>query len=244
MIDSVNIEDIDLNNSFFHFTARSNIKSIEENGLEARVGSASKMVNDKPRVCMSKGGQGILGVKNSFIYMFKELRICDIPEEYRKYFAVSDFSDTSKVTEELVYDAMEKRFKDEIYLKVDAKEGEDFDKDEIYGLTSDFDIKGKENHNISKDKLVKIRTSSGDTALDVVRYLYNRLLEKNPESESLIKDMNSDLTGFLDYICEKNKAMESNEFLSSLKGKVDSEYKEYTAGSSKCKKMQDQMLDI
>ena len=121
-MNTINIEDIDLNNALFHFTAKDNLKSIEEKGLIAQIGDASKMVNDKPRVCLSRGGKGILGIKNSFIHIFKNLRICDIPEEYRKYFTITDFSDTSQVSPQLLYDAMERRFKDEIYLKVDAKE--------------------------------------------------------------------------------------------------------------------------
>lgn len=75
---NINIEDLDINNAYFHFTARDNLASIESEGLKAQVGDASNMVNDKPRVCLSKGGKGILGIKNSFIHEFKKLRICDI----------------------------------------------------------------------------------------------------------------------------------------------------------------------
>ncbi len=204
-MNSLNIENIDLNNSFFHFTAKDNLESIDEKGLIAQIGDASKMVNDKPRVCLSRGGKGILGIKNSFIHMFKNLRVCDIPEEYRKYFKINDFSNTNKVSPELVYDAMEKRFRDEIYLKVDAKEGEDFTRDEIHGLGSDFDIKGKENHNISSDKLSMVVTSMGKTSLDIIQYIYNRILEKNPGKEDIIRNNNSDLAEMLEYIKSKDK---------------------------------------
>ena len=83
-MNSVYIEDIDLINSFFHFTLQENLKSIEENGLIAQIGDASELVGDKPRVCLSRGGKGILGIKNSFIHKFKELKICDIPQGYKK----------------------------------------------------------------------------------------------------------------------------------------------------------------
>ncbi len=196
----INIENLDLNNAYFHFTARENLPSIESQGLKAQVGDASKMVQDKPRVCLSKGGKGILGIKNSFIHEFKKLRICDIPQGYRKYFDIKDFSSTEVVDESKVYDALEKRFRDEIYLVVNAREGEDFLSEEIHGLGSAYDIKGKENHDIDVSKIDRVETSRGDTALDVVQYIYNRILEKNPGKENLVKSMNSDLSQMLDYI--------------------------------------------
>lgn len=215
-MNNVSIEDIDLNNSFFHFTARDNLESIEEKGLIAQIGDASRMVNDKPRVCLSRGGKGILGIKNSFIHMFKELRVCDIPEDYRKYFSISDFSSTEQVTAELVYDAMQKRFEDEIYLQVDAQEGEDFSLDEVHGLGSAFDIKGKENHDISPGKLAKVNAPQGNSALDIVQYIYKRLLERNPGKEDIIRNMNSDLTEMLDYVNEKEKGQENNISMKSV----------------------------
>ena len=39
----INIDDIDLNNSYFHFTLRNNLKNIDKEGLKARIGDASKM---------------------------------------------------------------------------------------------------------------------------------------------------------------------------------------------------------
>ena len=215
-MNTINIENIDLNNTFFHFTAKDNLKSIEEKGLIAQIGDASKMVNDKPRICLSRGGKGILGIKNSFIHMFKNLRICDIPNEYKKYFEINNFSNTSQITPKLLYDAMERRFKDEIYLSVDAKEGEDFLSDEIHGLGSDFDIKGIEGHNISPDKLLLIITPTGNSSLDVIQYIYNRILEKNPGKEKLIKNMNNDLAEMLDYLYLKNKVSTKNNILTSI----------------------------
>lgn len=203
-MNNINIENVDLNDSFFHFTLKDNLDSIEQNGLVAQVGDASELVEDKPRVCLSKGAKGILGIKNSFIYKFKGLRICDIPEGYKKYFSISDFSSTELLGTEMIYDAMEKRFKDEIYLKVDAKEGVDFLPEETFGLGSKFDIKGKEKHDISADKLLRLTSPKGDSAMDIVQYLYNRMLENNPGKEDIIRKMNSDLAGMIDYINNKN----------------------------------------
>lgn len=210
----INIEDIDINNSYFHFTEKSNLSSIEEQGLKAQVGDASKMVNDRPRVCLSKGGKGLLGIKNSFIYEFKKLKICHIPEGYRKYFSIKDFSSNEIIETTAVYDALEKRFKDEIYLLVDAQEGEDFLSEEIHGFGSPFDIKGKENHDINVEKLSKLITPNGNSTFDVIQYIYNRLLEKNPGKEDLIRSMNADLSEMLQYINERKQNISIQEIVS------------------------------
>ena len=165
-IKTINVDDIDLQNSFFHFTCRNNLSKINNEGLKAKVGDESKMKSEKEhRVYMSKGIKGVIEIKNAFIYEFKKLKICDIPIEYRKYFNIQDYQKEEQVTETDVYDAMEKRFKDEIYFKINAIENEDFSIEENFELKTseekmieiyrEFftkfpqrDVKGKENHNI------------------------------------------------------------------------------------------------
>ena len=207
----INIKDIDLNNSFFHFTCKDNFANIEKEGLKAKIGDASKLkTEEEQRVYMSKGGKGILSIKNSFIYEFKCLRVCDIPMEYRKYFNFEDYSKKDQLEDNEVYEAMEKRFKDEIYLKVDAVEGEDFilEKNipkEIDKITDIKDLKGKVNHDINPKKLSLIITDNGNTALEVLEYLYNRLLENASKSGKVdvVKMFNSDLDGLFEYIKRK-----------------------------------------
>jgi len=226
----ISLEDIDLKNSFFHFTCRNNLSKINNEGLKAQVGDASNMKSEKePRVYMSKGSKGVIEIKNAFIYEFKKLRICDIPIEYRKYFNIQDYSKKEQVTEEDVYDAMEKRFKDEIYFKIDARENEDFSIEENFELkTSDEkmiefykeffmnfpqrDVKGKENHNIEAKKLSLIRTTKGDTALDVIYYFYDKLL-KDTElgTEDEIRHAMHDLDSFFTYIQQREKVIEKNK---------------------------------
>lgn len=202
-----NVEEIDVNKSYFHFTETKNLPSIEQYGLKAQVGDASQMVDDKPRVCLSKGGKGILGIKDSFIRKFKETRICDIPEGYKKYFNITDFTSTKLIPPEVVYEGLQKRFEDETYLVVDAHEGEDFLKEEVHGMTSESDVKGKENHDISADKISKLITPEGSSSMDVIKYMYNRILENNPGKENLIKSMNPEIAQMLEYIKNKEKTM-------------------------------------
>ena len=182
---------------------------------------------EEPRVYMSKGGKGLIEIKNSFIHEFKKLRICEIPLEYRRYFDIKDYSIEKQVDEKSVYDAMERRFRDEVYFKVDAIEGEDFVIEDNYNesFKEDFsmeslkrmfikspqrDVKGKANHSIETKKLHLIKTDRGNTALDVVQYLYNRLLQnaKKIGKEDVVRWANSDLDSFLEHIRQKEKTVE------------------------------------
>lgn len=215
-METLNIKDIDLTYSFFHFTDKENFQSIQEYGLKANIGGASEIVNEtKPRVYMSKGGKGIVEIKNSFIHKFKGLRICDIPLEYRKYFKLENFTSIEQISEEAVYEAMENKFKNEIYFKVDAIEGEDFLPEDF--LPEEFigeirtskpyrDVKGREDHDIDVKKLTLLTSDNGATALDITEYLYNRLLEnaKKQGKEDYVRSTCSDLDGLFEYIKQKN----------------------------------------
>ena len=58
----------------------------------------------------SQGVKGILGIKNSFIWEFEHAKICDIPEGYKKYFDIKDFSSTDLIPKEIVYEALKRKF--------------------------------------------------------------------------------------------------------------------------------------
>ncbi len=207
----VDINDIDLNESYFHFTNRSNLDSIDENGLQATSGGASKMVGDNDsRVYISKGGLGILKIKDTFLHEFKDLKICDIPLEYREYFDIIDFNSQDIVEPEYVYCAMDRKFKDEIYLKVDAREGEDFSREDVSSLWGiEHDIHCRENHDIDVSKLSIVSTENGDRASDIVYEIYDRLLKKNPGKEATIKDMFPELSEMFEYIKQRDEKIAS-----------------------------------
>ena len=67
----IKLSECDLNEGYYHFTNVKNIESILNNGLEARIGTASKMVNDRPNVSLSQGGKGVFGIINSFLFLIK-----------------------------------------------------------------------------------------------------------------------------------------------------------------------------
>ena len=183
----MNIIDCDLNNDFFHFTNKKNIDSILNNGLIPRIGSASQLVNDRPNVSVSKGGKGIMGIINSFIYKFSnELKISEIPDEYKKYFSeITDFKSDDMIKKDLACKAMIRKLKDEVYFRVNVGK-EQFDKANIGGLTGyDVNLPMK----IDSDN-VEIITDDNNkvlSAYDVAKYIYEKTKDKN-----VFREMHSD----------------------------------------------------
>ena len=170
----VDIKNCDINNDYFHFSNRKNVDSILNNGLRPSVGTASKLVGDASNVSVSKGGKGIIGIINSFIYKFsRELKTSEIPEEYRKYFLeISDFESSNSISRDVVCKAMTRKLKDEVYFRVQLDEDE-IAKAQIGGLTG-YDVSLP--MGIDKSK-VDIITDSNETVLsayDVARFVYER----------------------------------------------------------------------
>ena len=111
---TIDIQDCDINNDYFHFTNKSNVDSILNNGLIPTIGVASKLVNDRANVSVSKGGKGIMGIINSFIYKFyQEMKISDIPEDYKKYFLeIKNFELNDFIIKETACNSMIRKSKD------------------------------------------------------------------------------------------------------------------------------------
>lgn len=170
----VDIKNCDINNDYFHFSNRKNVDSILNNGLRPSVGTASKLVGDASNVSVSKGGKGIIGIINSFIYKFsRELKTSEIPEEYRKYFLeISDFELSNSISRDVACKAMARKLKDEVYFRVQLDEDE-IAQAQIGGLTG-YDVSLP--MGIDKSK-VDIITDSNETVLsayDVARFVYER----------------------------------------------------------------------
>ena len=171
---TIDINKCDINNDYFHFTNKNNIDSILNNGLVAQVGIASKLVNDRPNVSISKGGKGIMGIINSFIYKFEnEMKISEIPNEYRKYFIeIIDFEQNETISRIIACNAMKRKLSDEVYFRVNPTE-EQLKKAKIGGFT-EYDINLPDT--IDKNQLA-IVTDSNNTVLsafDVAKYIYER----------------------------------------------------------------------
>ena len=175
---TINIKDCDFNNDYFHFTNRANVDSILNNGLIPSIGTASQLVDDRENVSVSKGGKGIMGIINSFVYQFtNKMKISEIPEEYKKYFLeISDFKSDGLVSKEVACKAMSRKLRDEVYFRVKLDEGQ-LEKARIGGLTGyDINLPMK----IDKSKLDIITDSDNKvlSAYDVASYIYEKAKNK------------------------------------------------------------------
>ena len=172
---TIDISKCDLNNDYFHFTNKRNINSILNNGLIAQVGIASKLVEDRPNVSISKGVKGIMGIINSFIYKFEnELKIPEIPKEYRKYFTeITDFGQDKEISKELACNAMKRKLKDEVYFRVNPSE-EQLEKANIGGVTG-YDINLPDS--VGNNQLDVITDSNNKvlSAFDVAKFIFEKV---------------------------------------------------------------------
>lgn len=170
----INIQNCDLNNDYFHFTNKKNINSILNNGLIPQVGTASKLVFDRPNVSISKGGKGIMGIINSFIFKFREeTKISEIPEEYRKYFTeISDFTKDDTVSNNIACNAVKRKLDDEVYFRVRPTD-EQLENAKVGGFTG-YDINLPDA--IGKDQIDIVTNSDNKvlSALDVAKYVYDK----------------------------------------------------------------------
>ena len=172
----IDVNECDLNDGYYHFTNKAHVQSIANTGLQPSLGTASKIVNDRPNVSISQGGKGIMGIINSFIYMFSEMKISQIPDEFRKYFIddINDFTLNTPIGLDLSCRAVARKLKDEVYFKVNLDQSM-LKEARIGGLTG-FDI----NLPIAIDKSnLQLITSSGEmiTAYDFAKLIYERTKE-------------------------------------------------------------------
>ena len=172
---TIDIKKCDLKEDYFHFTNRKNIDSILNNGLIPSVGVASEIVADEANVSVSKGGKGVMGIINSFIYKFeKELKTSQIPEEYKKYFKeISNFEEYNLISKENACKAMIRKLKDEVYFRVKLNES-DLEQAKTGGFTG-YDV--KLHNGIDKSKLDVITDSNNKvlSAYEVAEYLYEKV---------------------------------------------------------------------
>ena len=196
----IDIKNCDINNDYFHFTNRKNIDSILNNGLVPSIGAASQLVEDRPNVSVSKGGKGIMGIINSFIYKFtNEIKTSKIPNEYKKYFTeISDFESDAPISKDVACKAMIRKLKDEVYFRVRLEE-EQIEKAKIGGLTG-YDVNlpmliDKSNLDIITDSDNKVLT-----AYDVASYVYDRAKNKD-----VFRDMHGEFFYMFEMSEEKHK---------------------------------------
>ena len=138
------ISKIDLENSFFHYTSKNNLKTIFEKGLEPRIGNNSIYVEKTPKIFFCKGEKGILTIMdvwlrwltskykvNKFIYwlgtFYMRMPICikSIPNSIVK------LKLKSEKQRKKVYLKMKDILDNCVFLILDLKEHIDFDYNDI-----------------------------------------------------------------------------------------------------------------
>lgn len=171
---NIDIKKCDINNDYFHFTNKKNINSILNNGLIPQIGVASKIVNDRPNVSISQGGKGIIGIINSFLNKFsEELKISQIPEQYRKYFKeIKDFNSDESISLEDSCKAMIRKLQDEVYFRVTPTE-QQLEQAKI-PVFSEFDINIPVQINPNQIDIVTDSNNKILSAYEVARYIYDK----------------------------------------------------------------------
>ena len=171
---NIDIKKCDINNDYFHFTNKKNINSILNNGLIPQIGVASKIINDRPNVSISQGGKGIIGIINSFLNKFsEELKISQIPEQYRKYFKeIKDFNSDESISLEDSCKAMIRKLQDEVYFRVlPTKQQLEQAKIPVF---SEFDINIPVQINPNQIDIVTDSNNKILSAYEVARYIYDK----------------------------------------------------------------------
>lgn len=170
---TIDINDCDINNDYFHFTNKANVNSILNNGLIPTIGTASKLVDDRPNVSVSRGGKGIMGIINSFIFKFSGLKASEIPEGYKKYFQeVSDFEADTIISKDDACKAMARKLKDEVYFRVEL--GEEELKQAKVGVMTEYDINLPMAIDSSKVDIITDSDNKVLSAYDVAMNVYER----------------------------------------------------------------------
>ena len=183
---TIDINNCDINNDYFHFTNKANVNSILNNGLIPSIGTASELVEDRANVSVSKGGKGIIGIINSFIDKFADLKVSDIPEEYKEYFLeISDLESDTLISKDDACKAMIRKLKDEVYFRVELCE-EELKQAKIGGLTG-YDINLPIKIDSTKVDIITDSNNKVLSAYDVAKNIYERAKDIDA-----IRDMHED----------------------------------------------------
>jgi len=136
------LDELDDNNSFFHFTKIENMESISKIGLEARIGPNSDIANEPfTTVFFSKGKKGILENSDAWLKWFmyhaytednmfgfyhKEKDVKEQVENwYQEFYSRKYLADTKK--QERLFEIISKSMQKATYLSLDLEPGKEFD---------------------------------------------------------------------------------------------------------------------
>lgn len=211
----LDINEIDVDNSYFHFTLEDNLESITKNGLIPVIGNNAANLERTPKIFFSVGASGTLQIIDAWIRwrLFKNIKKNNL------YDYKNEFITGKGLTSELIettYIEFYDYIKNCTYLKLDLEENIDFSLDDIdeikayfnkdemlkkmYGPYSNINSSKMEkwnmhtfsNHIIPPTKINIIKCNESFSALDIIKELSTRYTQENLTY----------LNNFLEYIKE------------------------------------------
>ncbi len=137
-IKAKNIDTVNLESGFFHFTASDNIGNIQEQGLIPKIGNNAKGAEKTEKIFFAKGASGILEIFNVWIrwiyYLKKQNRYFYNNQngnfdEFIINFTNEAFSDFE--TKKEVFEEINTIMQNSVFLDLNLTEGEDFSYDDV-----------------------------------------------------------------------------------------------------------------
>ena len=124
----INISELDLKNSFFHFDARS-LEYIKEYGFTPDIGPDSKNAEETPKVFFSKGIDGVLDIIDVWLIWRMNKDHVDSNQWIKEFLSESYLFDEEK--KNITFNNMYTWLSERKYYKVDLEEGIDYKIDDI-----------------------------------------------------------------------------------------------------------------
>lgn len=197
----------------FHFTNKANEESIEKNGLIPHNENDLKAGYDKPKqVYFSKGEEGALSLMNRYLNLLVDKSPTSNKTPIKpEYMNEQRRNDDTPLTENEVFEYMNKLLKDHIYLALDLKEGEDYDSNAI-NIENGYKVTPRnmntfENKEILPDKIKKISIDGKTDAISVLTYMYDDYIKKGNKEINTYGLEEKQLVGkFVDYVRNRDNS--------------------------------------
>ena len=203
-MNTIDLNEFDGENAFYHFTSRDNYESISLNGLIPSIGDNANGIEKTSKVFFSKGNIGFLRICdvwiNWFIYRISlynsVLKYKDITKEERMNLKRKFREDNVNYAITWMMEYM----KSNIVLKLDIPH-DDYDELDIdeaklhekeeftnrmylgYITSSDkvesFNMHTKSGVGVDKEKISKVTTNDDDSALSILKEIYKEEKEKD-----------------------------------------------------------------
>lgn len=165
-MNTISLNELDSENTFYHFTSRDNYESISLNGLIPSIGDNANGIEKTSKVFFSKGNIGFL-------------RICDVWINWFIY-RISLYNSVLKY----------KDITKEEYDPFDTDEAKSHEKEEFtnrmylgYITSSDkvesFNMHTKSGVGVDKEKISKVTINDDDSALSILKEIYKEEKEKD-----------------------------------------------------------------